>query len=150
MRLPVLLLVLPLLGLNLAFTGALPDAYQPEIFDAGLPAWVPPVENGLRLALFGLMLALPIGAGRAGWAIFLAGTLAYAASWAVPSLAPASAWSQSLIGFTAPAWTPAVWLTGIGLIGRAGPPLARRLYWVLVTTFLAAHVGHAALVWARL
>jgi len=154
MRATTILLVLPILALNFAFAGELPAAYQAEIFDAGLPPWLPPTENALRLALFGLMVVLPVQSNRAGWAVFSLGVLAYAGSWAAVILAAGSAWTQSWVGFTAPAWTPALWLTGIGLLARPRSVpalgLVKPVYVALAASFLLAHVSHATLVWARL
>jgi hypothetical protein len=70
-----------------------------------------------------------------------------------PDRGPDSAWSLSAIGFLAPAWTPLVWLLGLAL-------LMQRLQWpspyrwwhylALSIAFLAAHIGHCAIVFSRL
>lgn len=150
LRPPALLLALPHLAFNVAFAGALPAAFQPEIFQAGLPGGLGFVEAAMRIALFALMFFLPIAASRIGWALYGVGSLAYFASWVALIQNEFSAWSLSLAGFTAPAWTPAIWIVGIGFIARNGHPVATRAYWPIAFVFLAAHIGHAALVWRGL
>jgi hypothetical protein len=61
-------------------------------------------------------------------------------------------WAGSALGFLAPAYTPVLWFTGLALLGR-------RLFWggfyrwwmylVLSLAFLAAHVTHTFIVYAR-
>lgn len=153
---PCFWLVLPILALNVVYAGSLPAMFQPETFNAAIPDAIFVPETLLRSLLFGLTAFLPMRAIPAGWALFLAGLALYAGSWAVLILAPGAAWSQSIAGLAAPAWTPALWLAGLGLI--AGRPVFSRaprwrwiaLYAALAVGFLAAHISHTALVAARL
>jgi hypothetical protein len=67
-------------------------------------------------------------------------------------IAPESPWSTSWLGFVAPAYTPLVWLTGLGLIGRrlyVPSPYRRRMYVALACGFVAFHVTHTSIVYAR-
>ena len=161
---PVFLLTLPILAMNLALFARLPATYQPDVFNADIPPLLRWSENGLRITLFALMAFLPMSAprtARRGWALFLIGVTVYLVSWLALILAPSSSWSTSWMGFTAPAWSPALWLVGIGLIAQ--PPVFSNLfsgvlrgnvawkavYWSLATGFLIAHLLHATLIWDR-
>jgi hypothetical protein len=146
------LLFIPVFIWNAVFHKKLPAAYQKPAWDS-VPRWVCIAENVLRVPVFALPLILkldPTGdAGRAGFALYLAGLGAYALSWGGPMIAPQSAWSRSAIGFTAPAWTTAVWLAGIGLVGRettVGIVCFFPVYPAVCLLFVAAHTLHAALV----
>lgn len=153
---PCFWLLVPILALNVVFAPDLPKMFQPETFKADIPAWISVPENTLRLVLFTLTGFLPLRARGAGWAVFLAGTALYAGSWAALILAPDGAWSSSTFGLLAPAYTPAVWLAGIGMIADrpafSQAPRGRwiALYAALAAGFLLAHISHTALVAARL
>ena len=151
------LLVAPLLALNMALAGRLPAGYQPAAWNA-VPAGVCIAENVLRLPTFLLPVLLPISFSgavqRVGAVLYAVGAAGYLASWAVQILRPNAAWSTGRAGFLAPAYTPALWLTGIGLLG-AEPiiPHLRYLPWIYLGTvlaFLAVHNLHAELVHRRL
>jgi len=146
--------MLPVLAINLAFAGALPPAYRPGSFWAGIPGWLALAENAGRVAVTALPLAMAIGRStarqRLGLVLYGIGLLAYAAGWAMLVLAPESGWSTSLFGFSAPAWLPALWLIGIGLAGRPYRGWVRPLFWLAALVFLASHTAHAALVFSRL
>ena len=150
------LLVAPLLVFNVAFAGRLPAAYQAARWD-DIPARVAGPEKVLRLGALLLPLLLPISlAGpvqRIGAVLYVTGAAAYVAAWTMQFLRPDSAWSTAAAGFLAPAYTPVLWLTGIGLMGMQ-PLIAhiRYLPWVFLGTsaaFLTFHNLHAWLVYRR-
>ena len=150
-------LMLPVLGLNLAFAGGLPPAFRPEVFWAGVPPWLTLVENGTRTLLTGLTLALPLrlstGAERRGFGLYLVVLVAYAAAFLALVLAPQTGWSLSLWGFAAPAYLPVLWLAGIGLVGSGGAAgwqrVALMAYGACAAAFLAAHITHTLLLFGR-
>jgi hypothetical protein len=150
------LLVAPLLVFNVAFAGRLPAGYQAPRWD-DIPPLVAVPENILRVGALALPLLLPISfAGpvqRIGAVLYVAGAAAYIAAWTMQFLRPDSAWSTAAAGFLAPAYTPVLWLTGIGLIGMQ-PLIAHTRYlpWVFLGTsaaFLTFHNQHALLVYRR-
>ena len=151
-RLPAYAVLLPLLLLNALCWPYLPAAYQPEVFLDGVPTWITLPETIGRVVVFGLPVVMHLRLRRspASTALLCVGVLIYTASWAAQILLPDSAWSTSLVGFTAPAWTPALWLAGLSLTGdfygrkiRYNP-----LYYGIPSLFfLCAHVGHATWVW---
>jgi hypothetical protein len=151
------LLVIPLLLFDAAFASRLPAAYQAAQWN-DVPALVALPEGVLRVGTMLLTLLLPISAAgpaqRFGAVLYAAGLVAYVTAWTMQIRWPGSAWSTGTAGFLAPAVTPALWLTGIGLIGmRPLLPHARYLPWVFLGTaaaFLAFHTLHAVLVFRRM
>lgn len=150
------LLLVPALVWNLAFAGQLPPAFSPELFWRDIPQGLALAENGLRLAVFALPFFMPLQlaspAGRRGLLIYAAGTAIYFASWLALMLSPESGWLRSAWGFLAPACTPLLWFLGIALMGQRlfwGRAYRWWMYLLLVSGFLAAHVLHAALIYAR-
>lgn len=84
--------------------------------------------------------------------VYAIGTLVYFASWLALILFPASSWATSALGFVAPAYTPFIWLLGIALLGRQlfwGAYYRWWMYLVLALAFLATHISHTAMVYAR-
>jgi len=65
-----------------------------------------------------------------------------------------SAWSSSLIGFLAPAYTNLFWMIGLGLLGEKFYLPARLRYRPVlfiapVVIFLIFHITHAVIVYQR-
>ncbi len=121
-----------------------------------IPAPIAFAENALRAVVFGLPFAMPLHLvkmrERCALAVFVVGTLAYFASWLPLMYWPQSAWSGSLLGSLAPAWTPIVWLAALAVLGRRLFWCSRYRWWMYLLAcigFLAAHVGHAAFVQLR-
>jgi hypothetical protein len=90
---------------------------------------------------------------KLGLGIYAAGLLIYFASWLVLIAAPQGAWAATAAGFLAPAYTPALWFAGIGLIGQQllvpGVPFKGWMYWILCALFLLFHNLHALTVFSR-
>ena len=150
------LLLVPVSIWNIALKGSLPPAFAPVEFWRDIPAPLSLTENSLRLAIFVLPFLMPLDLAAPerirALLIVAAGTLLYFASWLALILFPSSAWSSTALGFVAPAYTPALWLLGIALLGRQlfwGRFYRWWMYAVLAIVFLAAHISHAALVFAR-
>lgn len=152
-------LVIPILIGNIVFARQLPAAFQPEVFALNIPLAITLPENLLRIIMFTLIAYMPFRqSGRLpqwGLVLFLIGVTLYVGAWLALILAPQSAWSTSIIGFLAPAYTPALWLAGIGLIGApaafSNPRAKIRVYAYFATTtgFLVAHLAHTALIYLR-
>ena len=149
-------LLLPILAWNIALIGRLPPAISmPERWDA-IARPLALAENFLRVLVFALPFFMPLNLAtrpqKWGLAVFVAGTVVYFASWVPLIVAPQSAWATSGLGFLAPAYTPALWLLGLALLGRQ---LVWRcgyrpwMYAALSAVFLAAHLTHAAIVYAH-
>lgn len=149
-------LLLPAVLWNLAFANRLPAAFQPQEFWRDIPSALAAVENSLRVVVFGLPFFMRLRwrepAQRRALLLFAVGTLIYFCSWLALMAAPQSAWATSALGFTAPAWTPALWLGALALLGRDlfWRRFYRRWMYALVSAaFLVAHISHTAIVFAR-
>ncbi len=149
-------LVLPPLAISLGLWGTLPPAFGSESFGRGVPGWLSLSENVVRVLVFATPSALFFGASskgqRAGWGLYAAGLCLYLASYLLLAAWPEGTWGTSLLGFTAPAWTPALWLIGVALVCQDSWLWARWRWWLYLvptTTFLVLHVAHATFVWSR-
>jgi hypothetical protein len=100
-----------------------------------------------------MRLRVSTSSQKLGLGLYLTGLLIYFASWAVLIVFPQCAWSTSEIGFMAPAYTPIVWLAGIGLIGTELLFLRVRfkpwIYWTLSALFIVFHNLHVITVFSR-
>ena len=150
------LLLVPASLWNIGLTEQLPPALSSAEFSRDIPAPLAIAENSLRVAVFALPFLMPLSlstrASKRALVIYVAGTLAYFASWLVLIVFPASSWSTSAMGFIAPAYTPFLWLLGIALLGRRlfwGMFYRRWMYFALVLAFLATHISHTSIVYVR-
>lgn len=150
------ILALPVLAWNLAFTDKLPALFQPAIFREDIPTWVQLAEDISRSLLFLIMLLFPLQITttiqKQGLMIYITGVALYFTSWLLLIYFPNSSWSCSLTGFLAPAYTPMIWLAGIGMIGGKPfihLPFLRQSYLVIVIVFTIFHCGHTYLIFSR-
>jgi hypothetical protein len=151
------LLLVPIFVWNAVLTDFLPGAWSTSAFWRDVPPLLANIENASRLVVAALPFLMPLEVNapiqRRGLIVFGVGVVLYFASWLAVLLAPASTWSRSPIGFLAPAYTPVVWLLGIALVGQRlylGRLYRWWMYLFPACVFLAAHVGHTALVYSRL
>jgi len=150
-------LLLPILAFNLIFTRQPPPAYQMDVFWKDIPKAISIPENLLRT----LVMILPVfmrlrvstPGQKLGLGLYVTGLLVYFASWGALTAAPKSAWSIGAIGFLAPAFTPILWLAGIGMIGDELQlpriPFKPWMYWTVSGLFLLFHNLHAFTVYSR-
>ena len=150
------LLVLPIFLWNVAFSRFLPPAFAMSEFWRDIPTPLAYLENAFRLIVSVLPFFMPLELRsvrqRRGLVSYSIGVALYCLAWAAVMIAPHSRWAASPAGFLAPAYTPLIWLVGLALLGQ-------RLYWgsfyrwwmflFPAGGFVSAHVGHAALVYAR-
>lgn len=149
-------LSVPVLIFDGLFTARLPAPFQPENFLRDIPPAIGLVENATRIGVFALMLLMPLGHWRdkaPGLALYAVGLAAYGLAWLPPLVAPDAAWNATIPGFLAAAYTPALWLVGIGLVGERrlvrGMPLVQWSYFVLVAAFVLSHCAHTLVVYWR-
>lgn len=151
------LLIVPPLIFSFGLWGALPATFSPNIFGKDIPGWLVLSENIFRILVFSLPGILYFGKQEKGqslgWLLYLGGLVAYLASYLAQIVFPTSIWSQSLIGFTAGAWSTIFWFAGIGLVcARSWLPIPwhRAIYFLSALIFLVFHTGHAGLVYFNL
>lgn len=150
------LLILPIMIWNIALTNKLPKDYQPDIFWKDIPALLAYAENISRTLVFVFTLLMPLSFStstqKRGLILYVCGTILYFSSWLVLIYFPDSRWSSNIFGFMAPAYTPLLWLTGIGLIGNSfylNLPYRRWFYISIVVIFLIFHNFHTMTVYLR-
>jgi len=151
-----LLLLLPIMAWNLIFASKLPRAYSDEVFSKDIPSFIEYGENIFRSIVFILPILMPIKiesqSQKLGMWLYITGTIIYFSSWLLQMYFPQSAWSLSVFGFLAPAFTPLIWLIGIGLIGSTlyfSSPYRSWMYIILSIIFLGFHLSHVFIVYSR-
>jgi hypothetical protein len=150
------LLTIPVLLWDYIFTDKLPKAFQPEIFWKDIPSIITYAENISRLIMFVFISFMPLkiinDKQKRGFRLYVVGVLLYFAAWVILMYFPNTAWSKSILGLLAPAYTPLVWLVGIGFIGNSlffKIPYKRWLYFLVVIIFLIFHNWHTYLIYFR-
>jgi hypothetical protein len=150
------ILTIPVLIWNIALTNKLPKVFQPEIFWEKISPFLTYGENIFRVAVFLLTLLMPLSfsttSQKEGLIIYLSGMILYFASWLVLIYLPDSKWSNSILGFLAPAYTPLFWLIGIGLIGNSlyfNLPYRQWHFISISIIFLLFHNAHALTIFFR-
>jgi hypothetical protein len=151
------LLLIPLFLWNLLLIDLLPAYYAPEVFDNNIPNLIAYSENILRAVVFVLpafmLLSFKTKRAKVGLVIYLIGLLCYFSSWLLVIIYPESNWSNSLIGFSAPAYTTIIWFVGIGLIGNKAYikiPYLSVIYISVSIIFVVVHTWHTYIVYLGL
>lgn len=150
------LLVIPILVWNIVFTQKLAGIYHLDDLQDNIPAFITYGENISRIFIFVLMFFMPLTIAtpvqKKGLLLFIAGTVIYFLSWVLLMYLPGSVWSNSMAGFMAPAYTPLLWLLGIGLIGDTliiNLPYRRWMFILSSVIFLIFHNTHIYLVYCN-
>lgn len=143
------ILTIPILVWNILLTDKLPKTIKPEILIQNIDLFIIYAENIIRIVVFTMMVFMPLQISKAiqkqGLILFLFGTLVYFASWLLLIYYPDSLWSKSTFGVLSPAYTPLLWLIGIGLIGDSfyfNLPYKRWVFISLSILFLVFHNIH--------
>jgi hypothetical protein len=142
--------------MGLLWASRLPPEWQFDVFWRDIPPALVYGEKITSLVVNILPALMPLRIStmrqRKGLAVYIVGILAYFAAWVMMVYFPQSAWSMSLIGSTATAWMPLLWLVGIGLVGDSFyfPIPYRPWFYILPSgSFVAFHFSHALLVYMR-
>ncbi len=150
------LLMIPIMLWNIFLTEKLPKPFKPEIFWNDIPPVVKYGENITRTIVFALTLLMPLHLvtkrQKGVLLLYLAGTFVYFLSWLPLIYFPQALWSNRVIGFMSPAYTPLLWLLGIGLLGRSfyfGLPYRRWIFPLVATLFVIFHCIHTYIVYCR-
>lgn len=151
-------LTFPPLLFSLSLMELLPEALTPAQFNANMPPILVWGENITRLFVFGMPLFFSVGLStktqKRGLVLYLVGIALYYLSYLLLIWTPDTAWSNSLIGFTAPAYINIFWMSGLGLLGEkfyfpAGLRYRPRCYIASAIIFLAFHIAHTVIVYQR-
>lgn len=151
-------MIFPILGFSLCLMSLLPAALTPALFNQGIPDVLLNGENIGRIFLFGLPAFFSIGIStktqKRGLAIYLAGAVLYYLSYMAQIFFPESAWSTSMAGFVATAYTNLFWIIGLGMLGEKFYFPSRWRYRPVfyiapAFIFLIFHITHAVLVYQR-
>lgn len=142
-------LTIPILIWNILLTDKLPKTTKPEILIQNISPFIIYAENIVRVIVFTLMAFMPIKISKRiqkqGLLLFIVGMVINFGSWLVLIYYPDSVWSKSVLGILSPAYTPALWLIGIGLIGDSfyfNLPYKRWIFISLSIIFLLFHNIH--------
>jgi hypothetical protein len=151
------LLLLPIILWNIILIDYLPKSYSTAIFDNNIPKLISYSEIILRFILFALpifmKLSIKTKLQKIGLLAYCIGLILYFSSWIIMITNPQSDWSQSQIGFMAPAYTTLLFFIGIGLIGNKAFfkfPYLSLIYICLSLLFVISHSTHAYIVYMRL
>lgn len=151
-------LTFPPLLFSLSLMGQLPEALTPAVFNKDIPDGLVMGENIARIFVFGMPLFFSVGLStknqKRGVILYLVGIVLYYLSYLLLIFAPDSTWSNSLVGFTAPAYTNFFWMVGLGLLGEnfyfpARLQYRSRFYIVPTLIFLIFHIAHTVIVYQR-
>jgi len=151
-------LTFPILGFSLTLMNRLPAALTPALFNKGIPDVLLNCENIGRILVFAIPAFFSIGIStktqKRGLALYLAGVALYYLSYLAQIIFPDSAWSTSMAGFVATAYTNLFWIIGLGLLGEKFhfPERLRYRpvsYLAPAFIFLIFHITHAVMVYQR-
>jgi len=148
--------IAPILLWNIFLTSKLPAEYDPATFNSNIPLLVIILENIFRSIIFILPLFFIIDLesknSKKGLLIYIAGSIAYYCSWLMLIFASTSAWSKSIFGFTAPSYTPIIWLIGTGLMAKSyyfKISYSKWHYIIPASLFTVFHFMHTVIVYMR-
>lgn len=149
-------LIIPPLLISFFLLKYLPEAFQANIFWSNIPLSVKNLENIFRIIVMTLPVFFPIISKtqfqRTGLVVYFIGVMLYLFSYLALIYFPESSWSTSLIGFSAPATTPLIWLTGIGLVMEKpffNIKYNKWIYIILVLAFCVFHFIHTSIIYNR-
>jgi hypothetical protein len=151
-------LIFPILLFSLSLMSRLPAALTPALFNKDIPDVLLYGENIGRILVFGIPAFFSIGIStktqKRGLALYLAGVALYWLSYIAQIFFPDSAWSTSMIGFVATAYSNLFWIIGLGLLGEkiyfpANLRYRPVFYIAPAFVFLFFHITHAVMVYQR-
>lgn len=144
-------LTLPPLLFSLSLMIIAPTALTPAEFNKGIPDILIYGETIGRIIVFAMPAFFYVGLStktqHQGAIVYSAGVALYCLTYATQNYFPYSAWSKSMIGFTASAYTNLFWMIGLGLMGQDFyfPKWLRYrpIFYIAPTTiFIILHVTH--------
>jgi len=150
------IVILPILIWNIILTSKLPSAYDQKLFNSNIPFTIIIGENIFRSIIFLLPLFFRLNISssinKMGVITFTSGVALYISSWLMLIYAQNSGWSNSVLGFTAPAYTPIIWLIGLSLLVESYyfKWVYSKWHYILPSiAFTIFHVSHTVYVYNR-
>jgi hypothetical protein len=114
-------LALPPLLFSLGLMSISQTALTAMEYNKGIPDFLMISEIIGRILVFSTPALFSVGLStkiqKIGLGLYLAGLASYCLSYGTQNYLPDSAWSTSMIGFTASAYTNLIWMIGLGLMG---------------------------------
>ncbi len=148
--------IFPILVWNISLTSKLPDAFHPESFNSDIPLTILIGENIFRTAIFLMPILFRLNMASStnlkGVVAYLLGVVLYFSSWLALVYAPDSTWSNSLLGFAAPSYTPLIWLIGLSMMVNSYYLKIAYSKWHFILPSIAFsifHVSHTVYVFSR-
>jgi hypothetical protein len=145
-------LTLPPLLFSLSLMTVLPNALTPAQFNEGIPDAIVNIEVFGRILVFAMPAFFSIGIStttqKRGLVLYLTGVALYYLSYGTQNFFPNSGWSNSLLGFSASAYTNVFWMIGLGMLGEKFY-FKQRLryrpifYIIPAVVFVMVHTTHA-------
>lgn len=151
-------LTIPILLFSFSLMNSLPAALTPAQFNKGISGELLNGENIVRILVFAMPAFFTVGVStktqKQGLILYLAGVILYSLSYVALIIYPNSAWSTSMIGFVATAYTNIFWMIGLSLLGEKFyfPKRLRYrpvFYFAPAIVFLVLHTAHAIVVYQR-
>ncbi len=151
------ILLIPISVWNIIFSSKLPPAFDLKNFNSNIPPLILIGENLFRTIIFVIPLFMKINihktAAKRGLVVYIAGSVIYYLSWLVLMYAPNSMWSNNILGFAAPAYTPIIWLAGISLMTDSYYFKIKYNKWHFIIPSIAFsifHITHTILIYMRI
>jgi hypothetical protein len=129
-----------------------PNALTSVEFNKNIPDVFLKSEIIARIITFAMPAFFNIGLSsktqKNGLILYLAGVVIYFMSYGIQNFFPNTAWSLSLIGFSASYFTNLIWIIGLGLMGQEFYAPIRLRYHAIIyiapsTVFIILHVIHS-------
>ncbi len=150
------LFILPALIINVLLIDKLPSVYTNDFWQ-NIPLTIILGENITRTLIILLPIFMPISIRtsikKVGFVIYCLGMLLYIFSWIVTIGNQSGTWIQNFISFSAMAYTPLVWLMGIGMMSERlymRSPYRPWMYLMLSLVFVIFHIYHTLIVYWRI
>lgn len=148
--------ILPIFVWNIFLTSKLPPAFDLNSFNSEIPFAIIIGENMFRSIIFILPLFFRLNISssldKKGVIAYSFGVVLYFLSWLMLIYAPNSGWSNSVLGFTAPAYTPIIWLVGLSLLVDSYYFKLAYSKWHFIVPSIAFsifHISHTVYVYSR-
>jgi len=132
------LLFIPILIWNGLLFHKLPQSIKSDPKE--MPRYLFRGETILRVAVFGFPFLIPLNYNSdffyRGLTLYTIGLVIYYSSWLPLMIKPESNLTKKLIIWTAPAWTPSIFLAGITILSES------LVYGIFSSMFIGAHLYH--------